>query len=1053
MNKILIVDDEPFSLKTFNEAIGRYLPDIDISNAQSGAEGIRKAIKKQPDTIVLDIIMPEMDGYEVCRRLKADNSTKHIPILLLTAADIDTQSRVKGLEAGADAFLTKLTNPIEIATQIKVMLRIKAAEDQLRAEKSHLDKLVEERSKALKTSEEKFRKSFILNQSIMESASKIVVFALDHQYRYLAFTQSHQQTMKKIWGVDIEVGMNMLELISDKKDRLKAKTNFDRALKGESFMLTEAYGNNLLYRTSYDNYYNPVYDESKKQIIGLSVYTVDVTQRKLAEKESALKDRKYKELFSSMGDAVFVTQLGGKNAGRILEVNEAAESQTGYTREELLRKNLLDDIVSVRTKLDSTEKLEQRLRKGETITVVEKKRRKDGSQYWVEVTLAPYSFAGEDAVIGINRDINQRILMEKKATMLSRAVDQSPVSILITDRDGNIEYVNPKCSEITGYSVKEMLGKNPRIFQSGKHSQAFYKELWDTVLSGNNWEGEFYNKKKNGELYWEKALISPVIENKQIVSIIGIKEDITQKKQLLEELIQTKEKAILNEKRYNELFQNMRNGCAVYQAVDNGNDFVFVNFNKAAEHLEQVKKEDLIGKKVTEVFPGVKDFGLFDVFVRVNKTGKPEYFPISFYKDYRLEGWRENYVYKLPNGDLVAIYEDKTKEKSAEIELNEKNKALVKALGKAEESDRLKSAFLLNLSHEIRTPMNGILGFLELLNDPDLSSNQKHEYINIINISGQRLLNTVNDIIEISKIESGIVKLNYSEIQVNQLLNHLLLSFQEQARFKGLDFSYVSPKANIFLKTDEEKLTLILSKIISNAIKFTDEGHVWFGIKFNSKSITFYVKDSGVGIKPERKEAIFDRFVQEDITITRPYEGAGVGLSIAKEYTEKLGGQIRVESTPGEGSTFYVSFENVSLQINELPLPYPADEAAVFSDQNLILIVEDDLFSFQCLAVLLKKEKLKYIHAANGKEAVDLCEQYPEISLVLMDIKMPVMNGYEATREILKFRPNLPIVAQTAHAYTDNKYEALSNGCIDYLPKPISRDQLLRVLNKYLKRA
>ena len=1052
MSKILIIDDEPNSLKTFKDAITRYLPDLEIIHALSGEEGLRIAKQTQPDTIVLDIIMPGMDGYEVCRRLKASESTQHIPILMITAATVEIHDRVKGIEAGADAFLAKLTSPIEIATQIKVMLRVKAAEDQLRDEKDALSKLVEQRNKALKKSNEKFRKSFLLNQSILESPEHIVVFALDPQYRYLAFTHSHEQTMKKIWGVNIKEGACMLDFISDEADRKKAKQNFDRALKGESFMLTEFYGNNILHRTAYDIYYSPIYDEKRQHIVGISVYSVDATQRLLVEKESKLKDRKYSELFSSMGDAVFVTQMGGPDAGRILEVNTAAVAQTGYSRDELLQKNLLDDIVTERSTFDSTQNIEERLRRGENITVIEKKKRKDQSEYWVEVTLAPYFFEGKEAVIGINRDITSRINLQKRAQLFAKAADQSPASIIIANRDGAIQYINQKGTEITGYTAEELMGKNPRIFQSGIHPKAFYKKLWDTVLDGKDWEGEFYNKRKNGELYWEHARISPIIENNQIVSFIAIKEDITIKKQLEEELLQSREKAIQNEKRYNALFQNMRNGCAVYQAVEEGENFVFIDFNKAGERIEHVKREDILGKKVTDVFPGVIDFGLFDVLVRVYQTGKPERFPISLYQDDRLQGWRDNYVYKLPNGDIVAIYEDTTKEKTAEIALQEKNKALEIARDKAEESDRLKSAFLLNLSHEIRTPMNGILGFIDLLRDPDLTSDQRDEFFEIVNISGQRLLNTITDIIELSKIQSNIVKINTSEFNVNSMLHQLYDSFKKQAVIKGLDFTFISPKVILLLKTDEEKLKLILSKIINNAIKFTEQGFVEMGIQFNPTSITFYVKDSGVGIKPERQEAIFDRFVQEDITITRPYEGAGAGLYIAKAYTEKMGGQIRVESQVGHGSTFYVAFKEVSLQIKELPTPSPQNENSAFSENNLILIAEDDEFSFQCLEIILKKENLRYIHAKNGQEAVELCRQNPKVNLVLMDIKMPVMNGYEATRQILKFRPDLPVVAQTAHGYTDNKYEALSNGCADYLTKPITKKALMQVLNKYLQK-
>jgi len=237
-----------------------------------------------------------------------------------------------------------------------------------------------------------------------------------------------------------------------------------------------------------------------------------------------------------------------------------------------------------------------------------------------------------------------------------------------------------------------------------------------------------------------------------------------------EKIIIANKTAEINEIRFNELFRNMSNGCAVYQAIENANNFIFIDLNKAGEKIDNVKKDDVINKKVTDIFPGIKQFGLLNVFKRVYRTGQAEHFPALLYKDDRLQGWRENYVYKLLNDNIVSIYEDKTKEKVAEINLKKQNEELVIAKQKAEESDQLKTEFFHNMSHEIRTPLNGILGFSQLLDSTDLTDANRKQFINIIYNSGNQLIRIIDDILEISQLGTKQVKVNEKEICLNDLL-------------------------------------------------------------------------------------------------------------------------------------------------------------------------------------------------------------------------------------------------------------------------------------------
>lgn len=365
---------------------------------------------------------------------------------------------------------------------------------------------------------------------------------------------------------------------------------------------------------------------------------------------------------------------------------------------------------------------------------------------------------------------NEQKKNEDQLLLLSHSVEQSPVSVVITDYDGNIEYVNPTFSKVTGYTFDEVRGRNPRIMKSGKTSHDLYKNLWDTILSGNEWSGELINKKKNGSLYWEQLSVSPLHqEDGRISHFVAIRKDISEKKTMIDNLVKAKERA--------------------------------------------------------------------------------------------------------------------------------------------EESDRLKTAFLANISHEIRTPMNGILGFLELLRNPELKNEEKSQYIDVVNKSGDRLMGTINDLIEISKIESGQVDAEISTVYVPEIMDYYLNFFTPEAKKKHLGIKIVrqigDPEA--LIKTDRAKIEATLSNLITNAIKFTQIGEIEFGNYIEDNYLIFFVRDTGVGISPDQMDAVFDRFVQADLNMTRPYQGTGLGLSIVKGYIKMLKGNIWVDSKEGEGSIFYFS--------------------------------------------------------------------------------------------------------------------------------------------------
>ena len=388
--------------------------------------------------------------------------------------------------------------------------------------------------------------------------------------------------------------------------------------------------------------------------------------------------------------------------------------------------------------------------------------------------------------------------------------------------------------------------------------------------------------------------------------------------------------------------------------------------------------------------------------------------------------------------------------------IEERTRELLIAKDKAEESNRLKAAFMENISHEIRTPMNGIIGFIDLLKDPDLNSEQQEEFLVIIETCSRQLMAIITDIVEISKLESTQVKPVIRTCHIKDIRSSIASMFQKTfLNNPNIEFKLTCLTADFVFMTDDVKLKQILTNLIGNAIKNTQAGSIEMGCNIvNNKNIEFYVKDTGIGISKENQELIFERFRQIDNSLTRQNGGTGLGLAITKAYVELLGGKIWIESSPGEGSTFFFSIPYITDEETALKQILIKDEKPTEKQEfaNItILIAEDIDVNFNLLNISLQREKFNIIRARNGEEAVNICRENEGIDLVLMDIKMPVMNGLEATKQILEFRSELPIIAQTAYAFSDDKIKALEHGCIDYISKPIKMTDLLTLIRKHLK--
>jgi signal transduction histidine kinase len=424
---------------------------------------------------------------------------------------------------------------------------------------------------------------------------------------------------------------------------------------------------------------------------------------------------------------------------------------------------------------------------------------------------------------------------------------------------------------------------------------------------------------------------------------------------------------------------------------------------------------------------------------------------IGMFAAYNIEYYtRRNFFLsrKLDNEKILVLEANKNLENTVE----KRTKELVKAKEQAEESDRLKSAFLANMSHEIRTPMNGILGFAGLLKEPDLTGDLQQEYIKIIEKSGDRMLNIINDIIDISKIEANLIEVDIRESNLNEKMEFIYTFFKPQVEEKGMQLllrnTLPSNEANI--RTDNEKVYSILTNLVKNAIKYSKEGSIEFGYIKKDRTLEFYVKDTGIGIPKDRQEAIFERFVQADISDIMARQGAGLGLSISKAYVELLGGKIWVESEEGTGSTFYFTLPyNPEPGENKVPgeIAFRQDEIAQIK-QLKIIIAEDDETSERLLSITVNEFSREVIAVRTGSEAVEICRTNPDTDLILMDIQMPEMDGYEATRQIRQFNRNIVIIAQTAFGLTGDREKAIEAGCNDYIRKPVSKEELLSIIRK-----
>lgn len=681
--KILVVDDNQDNHIILNALIKEAFPNAIVFNAYNGEKGIEIATIEDPDVILLDIVMPNMDGFDVCFKLKSDKKLCDIPIVFVTALKDDKDSRIRALECGAEAFLAKPIDEIELTAQIRAMLKIKTANIKKRDEKVILAKQVEKKV---------------------------------HEIN-LAHTAT----------------LNLLEDLKNEND---------------------------------------------------------------ARKKSENELRKSEELFKS--------------------------------------------------------------------------------------------FVLNSADLTALTDLNDLIL-----------------------------FISPQSETILGYSCENLIGKHIQL--------NFHPDDKETCLQKWN------RLKTNGE-------------------------------------------AIYNHE---------------YRIFDSKGELHWVSHSAIHVKVEQ----NLIG--------------------------------------------------------IQSTIRDITESKLAE-------QLVIQAKDKAEESDRLKTAFLHNISHEIRTPINSIVGFSEFLNEPNLKPEKLKHFTDIITQSSYQLLSIISDIVSIATIEAGQEKIRETELNLNSTLRLLNEQFELKSQKENfcLILKHLLPDNEVTILTDEIKLKQILTNLIGNAIKFTKQGYVNFGYHLKDNELEFFVEDTGIGIPFEMQEEIFKRFRQVENTTARQFGGSGLGLSISKAYVELMGGKIWLTSELNKGSAFYFTIPYKKVKKSPIVEKQPSKEIENDSEiTKTILIAEDEDSNFMLLEEILSGLNINIIRAINGIEAVNSCKINNHIDIILMDIKMPIMDGYEAAKQIKKIKPHLPIIAQTAYSTEVDRNMALSHGCNDFISKPIKKILLISKIKEHLNKS
>ena len=775
-------------------------------------------------------------------------------------------------------------------------------------------------------------------------------------------------------------------------------------------------------------------------------------QARILDRENQLKNSREStlaDLLESAPDAMLVADQNGdicRMNGMMLEIFGYTRDEINQANVELLMPDRFRDGHGAHLKAYFANPHAREM--GAELELLGK--RKDGTEFPIEIALSPFHEPEGLRAVAAIRDITDRKLREEELRKLNQAVEQGSAIVFITDGEGIIEYVNPRFTEVTGYQPEEAIGQSPRILKSGMQSADIYTDVWTSLTNGEEWRGEFCNRRKDGTLFWASAALSPIrAPNGEITHFVGIEDDVTAEKAAAEEIKQ-------KEERFRTLLSNLPG--TVYRCA-NDDDGTMQFISDRVEELTGYPGEEFLFNKVrtydSVIHPDDRQTVAKEVAEAVDKQ---EAWTIQYRIVHRSgsvhwAGERGRAAYR-DDGEveyLDGVIIDITKEKKLESELT-------LARVQAEAANHAKSDFLSSMSHELRTPLNGVLGYAQILQrDKQLGSRQRENVDSIINC-GDHLLSLINDVLDLSKIEAGRVDLDLGPCDLDKLIRSLADIVGERARVKGLEFRIeVSPEVPRGIMTDEAKLRQVLVNLLGNAVKFTETGSVILRASEAEKGkLHIEVIDSGVGMNATELKEIFDPFKQ--VEAGKAAGGTGLGLAISQKLLEKMAGGIEVESKKGKGSTFRViipleEINKADFEPSDFKSLNTAEEFALAPGESLnILVADDRQANRDILEQMLDDAGIDVVLADDGDTAIEALKTN-DIDLVLLDVRMPRLNGIDAVRQIRSDEElkDTTVIAVTASVFPEFQDKAIEAGFNDFLPKPFRTSELMKKIRDFTK--
>ncbi|EHQ51155.1 multi-sensor hybrid histidine kinase [Ectothiorhodospira sp. PHS-1] len=767
----------------------------------------------------------------------------------------------------------------------------------------------------------------------------------------------------------------------------------------------------------------------------------DITDRILAQRKLAAEEIKFRTLFELSPVGIAMNDF---HTGEFLEFNRAVNEPAHYTPEEF-RQLSYWELTPEKYLPDEQRMLESMNTTGRYGPFEKEYIRKDGSRYPVLLngfkTTTP---EGREVIWSIIQDISpikqaQQEIRDREERLRQLAAQSRSVTWEV-DAQGLYVYVSPVAETVWGYAPEELMG---RVYFYDLHPEpvreAFKAESFQALSRREIFRG-YLNPvvHKQGHTLWMSTHAFPLVdENGALLGYRGSDMDVTEATHARQALEHERE-------RFRGIFEQTGNGVAVFEPTDNGQDFIFTDYNPTAERMDQTRREDVIGRRVTACFPGVEDMGLLEALRQVARTGDSAYLPISFYSDGELTAWRENTLFKLSSGEVVAVYNDLTHIKQAQET--------------AERANQAKSQFLANMSHEIRTPMNAVIGLSELLLDTPLSEKQR-DYLGKIRDSSRMLLGIINDILDFSKIEADKLELERHGFRIEDLLEQMRTLFASVADNAGIELVFeLEIREPVTVEGDALRLGQILTNLLSNAIKFTEQGQVVLSIRQlgctdDHLRLHFQVSDTGIGITAEQQSRLFQPFSQADTSTTRKYGGTGLGLVICRKLLEKMGADLKLESIPDTGSTFH--FE---LTLPLAPDQHPSAVHDLLQPGARVLVVDDHEAARTVLVNMLENHGFQTRQADSGEAAIDAVKAAEQagtpFELVLMDWKMPGgLDGVEALDQMDRLRKQgalnpMPVPALIVSAYSQEDLAPHADRFSAFLSKPVTPRTLLEAMGR-----